>query len=144
MKNKKEFIKLPLQFELAYEIIYRSTCFILFGLTFLFASNLLRFNWFSVFFGLLTLILIYLRRSSYLFIEEDQLKLVYFKFFKCEEIQLQDVNECFFYENSPLIEIETKERKRLKIYLKQRNKEKLLSWLVTHYPEVSSLYIKSK
>lgn len=143
MKNKKESIKLPLRFELAYEIIYKSICFIFFSLTFLFASNLLRFNWYSVFFGLLTLILIYLRRSSYLIIEGEQLRMVYFKFFKGKKIHLQEVNECFFYENSSLIEVETKERKRLKIYLKERNKKKLLNWLVTNYPEVSSLYIKN-
>lgn len=143
MKNKKESITLPLRFELAYEIIYKSTCFIFLGLTFLFASNLLRFNWFSVFFGLLTLILIYLRRSSYLIIEDDQLKLIYFKFFKSAKIELEDVKKCFFYEDRPLIEIKTKEHEHLKIYLKEKNKEKLLNWLVTHYPEISSLYIKS-
>lgn len=143
MTNKKESLKLPLRFELAYEIIYKSTCFILFGLTFLFASNLLRFNWYSVFFGLLTLILIYLRRSSHLIIEENQLQLVYFKFFKGKKTKLHDVSECFFYESSSLIEVETKGRKRLKIYLKEKNKEKLLNWFVTHYPEISSLYLKN-
>ncbi len=142
MKNKKESIQIPIRFELAYEIIYKSICFISFGLTFLFASNLLRFNWYSVFFALLTLVLIYLRQASYLLIEGDQLKLVYFKFFKGKEIDLQDVNECFFYENSSLIEVETKRRKRINIYLKEKNKEKLLNWLVTHHPEISSLYLK--
>lgn len=143
MKNKNESIILPLRFELAYEIIYKSICFILFGLTFLFASNMLRFNWYSVFFGLLTIILIYLRRSSYLIIEEDQLRLIYFKFFEGKKIQLQEVSECFFYDNSELIEIETMGRVRTKIYLKERNKEKLLNWLLRHYPEVSSIYLKN-
>lgn len=143
MKNKKESIKLPLRLELAYEIIYKSIVFILFGLTFLFASNLLRFNWFSVFFGLLTLVLIYLKRSSYLIIKEDHLELLYFRFFTVEEIKLQDVSECVFYENSSLVEIETNESNHFNIYLNERNKQKMLNWFVTYQPDISSLYIKN-
>lgn len=143
MKNKNSKIKLPLRFELAYEIIYKATCFIFFGLAFLFASNLLRFNGYTAFFGSLTFLLIYLRRSSYLVIQNNQLQLVYFKFFKEETLNLNEVRECVFYENRALIEIKNKNHKRITIYLNKKNKERLLNWMVVHHPEVPSLYIKN-
>lgn len=141
MKNKKNSLQLPLRFELAYEIIYKSLCFISFGLTFLFATNLMRFNMYSVFFGLLTILLIYLKRSTYVLIEDDYLQLVYLKFFKREEIDLEVVTECYFYENSFLIEFKADDATIGSFYLNDRSKEKLLVWCVDQHPEISALFI---
>ena len=75
MKDKN--IKLNIRFELAIEIILFCIIFILFGIAFLFASNLLSFNWVSAISILLALYLIYLKASSTIELKESTMTIKY-------------------------------------------------------------------
>lgn len=139
-KNKKTF-KLPLQFEFAYEIIYISTVIILIGLAYVFASNLLRINVFTILFAILAAILIYFKWSSYILIEKDTLQLVYFKYNKSEIYHMEEINECVFYERKRLVRIKFDNNRFLRFYISEKNKQRFMNWIVNNYPDISCLYI---
>jgi len=141
MNHDKKPLKLHIRFEFAYEIIYISIFIILVGLGFLFASNLLIFNWFTVFFGVLAIIFIYLKHQSYLTIENDVLTTVYLHFYTKEKIQMITVSEFVFYEDSRLVEVKSSDRVIGKIYLSEKNKRKFLNYIVNHYPEIPCLFM---
>lgn len=142
MKNKEiEPLKLKIQFELAYEIIFISTVIILTGLAYLFASNLLRFNWYSVIFGLVALFILILRANSYLIIEDDALKLKIFYFITYKEYEMNTIDKFVFLDQSRKIKITVKQTKESIIYLTEKNRYKLLNWLVKNYPDISCLYL---
>lgn len=138
-KNKPE-LKLHVKYELSYEIIFVSSFIILFGIAYVFASNLLTFNWFTVIFGLLAIAFIYLKHQSYLQIDNDILAIVYFKFFTKEKVQLITVSEFVFYENSRLVEVRSSDQVLARVYLTKKNKEKLLNYMVNHYSDIPCIY----
>jgi len=141
MNNKNnEPLKLNVRFELAYEVISYSILVILIGLAYVFASNLLAFNWYTVFFGALAIYLFFLKTKSYLLIEKDILSLYYFNFFKKKKIEMKAIDEFIFYESSRKVEIRSNKQTILIIYLKDKNKKKLLDWLVQHYPNIPCLF----
>lgn len=133
-KNKETFT-LRIQFELAYEIILTSFLVIFVGLAFLFASNLLSVNWFSVIFGGTAILLFYLKLSSYLKIENDVLSVIYFKKFKYKEFQIITIDEFLFYERSRLVEVMSNGQVIGQIYITDKNKQILLDYLVKQYPK---------
>lgn len=142
MKNKEIGpLKLKIQFELAYEIIFISTVIILTGLAYLFASNLLRFNWYSVIFGLAALFILILRANSYLIIEDDTLKLKIFYFITYKEYEMNTIDEFVFIDQSRKIKITVNQKREGIIYLTEKNRYKLLNWLVKNYPDISCLYL---
>ena len=141
MNHDKNPLKLHTRFEFAYELIYISSFVILVGLAFLFASNMLSFNWFTVFFGLLAIIFIYLKYQSYLEIENDILTTVYLYFYKKEKIQMITISKFIFYKNSQLVEVKASDRVIGRIYLSEKNKKKLLNYIVHHYPETPCLFM---
>lgn len=142
MKNKKEIIKIPIHFDLINEIIINSLVIILFGIAYLFAFNLLRVNIYTIFFGGLTLFLIYFKRSSFLKIKNNQLEIIYFKYYQANEINLNQIDQCIFYKENSLVEIKTKKQRTISVYLKDKNKEQFLNYLVNHCPEISAIFIE--
>lgn len=140
MENNKPELKLHVKYELSYEIIFVSSFIILFGIAYVFASNLLTFNWFTVIFGLLAIAFIYLKHQSYLQIDNDILAIVYFKFFTKEKVQLITVSEFVFYENSRLVEVKSSDQVLARVYLTKKNKEKLLNYMVNHYSDIPCIY----
>lgn len=140
MENNKPELKLHVKYELSYEIIFVSSFIILFGIAYVFASNLLTFNWFTVIFGLLAIAFIYLKHQSYLQIDNDILAIVYFKFFTKEKVQLITVSEFVFYENSRLVEVRSSDQVLARVYLTKKNKEKLLNYMVNHYSDIPCIY----
>ena len=90
--------ELKIQFELAYEIIIYSILMIFIGIAFVFGSNLLTFNWYSLIFAIFALFIIYLKRNSYLVIEDNKLCIIYMKFMYQIHIDLIDIEEFVFYE----------------------------------------------
>lgn len=141
MKNKNNTIKLPIHLDSINELIYRSVIFIVFGIAYLFAFNFLRFNWYSAFFGLLTLLLIYLKRASYLKIEDDDLKIVYFHFCEAFNLEMDQIEQCIFYEGKRRVDIITAQQDTIQLHLKERHKETLLEGLIQNYPHISPIYI---
>lgn len=141
MNNDKQPLKLHIRFEFAYEIIYVSLFIILVGLAFLFASNLLTFNWFTVFFGMLAILFIYLKHQSHLIIKEDVLLTVYLQFYTKENIQMQTIDEFIFYEKSRAVEVKSNEQVIATIYLVDKNKQKLLDHIVNQYPDIPCLFM---
>jgi len=145
MSEKKQLpLKMYMRFELAYEIIFYSVLFILIGIAYVFASNLLAFNWYTVFFGALALILLALKRLSYVTIENDVLSVYYFKFFNPTNIQMITISECLFYKESSVVEVKSSDKVILRLHLSSKNKEKLINWLVQYYPDIPCLYINKK
>ena len=142
-KNEKKSIKLSVRFDCINEIIYYSILIILFGSAYLFTSNLLRFNWYSVIFASLTLILIYLKRASYLIVENGQLRVVYCHSYLMVALSMDEVEHFIFYEEKRLVKIKTKSGDSFAIYLTKKNKEYLLNWLITYYPKILPIYIEN-
>lgn len=138
--NKNEPLKLNICFELAYEIIYYSIFVILIGLAFIFASNLLTFNWYSVIFGLLAILLIILKTKSFLLIEEGTLSIYYLKYLHKAQIEMKTIDEFIFYERERRVEVRSNKKTILVLYLKDKNKKRLLDWLVQHYPNIPCLF----
>lgn len=143
MKNKNKMIKLPIHLDWINEIIYGSIIFIVFGIAYLFAFNFLRFNWYSVFFSVLTLVLIYFKRASYLKIEDDRLKIVYFHFYEMFDLKMNQVEQCIFYEGTRRVDILTNQQETISLYLKERHKETLLDGIIQRYPHISPIYIQN-
>lgn len=141
MENKKSRIQLPIQFDLINEIIFKSIIIILFGIAYLFAFNLLRVNLYTIFFALLLLILIYLKKQSYLKIDKDYLEIHCFKYYQKVKLKIREVTEIVFYNQHSFIEIKTKNGAKVKVYLKNKNKEKLLNWIIKNCPDIRPIYI---
>lgn len=142
MKNKKKSIKLSVRFDWINEVIYYSILMIVFASAYLFAFNLLRFNWYSLIFILLTIILIYLKRASYLKISNGQLKVVCLHSYLVLDLPMNQINHFIFYKGKSLVEIKTRSKETFELYLNDKNKESLLSWIITHYPQISPIYIE--
>lgn len=143
MNDKKmEPFKLKIQFELAYEIIIYSILMIFIGIAFVFGSNLLTFNWYSLIFAIFALFIIYLKRNSYLVIEDNKLCISYMKFMDQIHIDLIDIEEFVFYEQGRRVNIKIKTDKLIPIHLSDKNKQKLLDLLVSNYPNIPCLFLK--
>lgn len=134
-------IKLPVHFDLINEIIYKSILIIIFGLGYLFAMNLLRFNWYTVFFAIILFLLVYFKKCSYFKIEDSFLRVIYFKYYKKVEIRLNQIDQCVFYNQRSMVEIKLKNKEKIVVYLKEKDKEKLLNWTIKNYPSISLIYI---
>lgn len=139
--NIKPLIKVRVQYELAYEIIFNSLIIIFVGAAYLFASNLLNFNWYTILFGLTAILLIYFKFESYLQIENDKLTITYCKYIKSLQLDLKTINEIVFYSNKRQVEIKSNGNVVKIIYLNRKMKEKLLNYIVNHYPNIPCIYI---
>lgn len=141
--NKNKSIKLPIKFELAYEIIFISSFIILIGTAYLFASNLLAFNWFTVLFGILAIGFLYLKYQSHLLIKNDVLTIIYFKWIPKETIDMKTISEVVFYENSRIVEIKSSDQVLAQMYLTNKNKQKLMDFIVKQYSNLPCFYKKA-
>lgn len=139
--NIKPLIKVRVQYELAYEIIFNSLIIIFVGAAYLFASNLLNFNWYTILFGLTAILLIYFKFESYLQIENDELTITYCKYIKSLQLDLKTISEIVFYSNKRQVEIKSNGNVVKIIYLNRKMKEKLLNYIVNHYPNIPCIYI---
>lgn len=139
--NIKPLIKVRVQYELAYEIIFNSLIIIFVGAAYLFASNLLNFNWYTILFGVTAILLIYFKFESYLQIENDKLTITYCKYIKSLQLDLKTISEIVFYSNKRQVEIKSNGNVVKIIYLNRKMKEKLLNYIVNHYPNIPCIYI---
>ncbi len=142
MKNKT--LKLHMKIELAYEVILYSLIFICIGIAYVFASNLLTFNWFTVAFALIAIALIVLKHKSYFKIKEDTLSTYYFHFFRKDTIEMRTVDAFLFYASGTRVELMSNDQAILVLYLKEKNKTILMNWLMHHYPEIPCYVQESK
>lgn len=134
-------MKLHLQQELAYEVISASVLVILFGLAYLFATNLLSVNFFSIIFALLFLLGIYLKLSCHIIISEDQLTICYYKYLESMNVDMKQIDELIFHQKERQIEIKDNNGHATPIFMNMKNKEKLLNYLVQYYPEIDCIFI---
>lgn len=142
MKNQeKPHLKLPIQQELAYEVISISIIVIFFGLAFLFATNLLSFNWYSIFFALLFVFGVYVKYSSYLVIKNNQITIRYYKYLKLIYLEISQIDEMTFHQKKRQVQIKDYNGTITLIYLNRKNKEKLLNYIVQYYPKIDCLFI---
>lgn len=142
MKNEPiPSIKIRVQYELAYEIIHYSLIFIALGFAYVFASNLLRFNWFTVFFIILALLFLYLKKESFIIINKDTFTLTYWKIYTAKEIQMDKIEKFTFYADKRLLEIRVKNNEVVTCYLKKKQKETILSYLILYYPNIPCIVI---
>lgn len=145
MNNKKiEPFKLKLKFELAYEVISYSTLTILIGIAFVFGSNLLTFNWYSFIFAIIAIFFLYLKRNSYLVIENHKLSIFYMQCLQKAQVDMKDIEEFNFFEQDKQVKIKTNSKQVITIHLTDRNKQRLLDWLVQYYPTIPCLYLKHR
>lgn len=140
-KQEKPILKLHIQHELAYEIISISIIVILFGLAFLFATNLLAFNWFTVIFAILFILAIILKKSCQLIIHDNQLKIRYYKLSKTYEVDMSLITQMTFYQKKRQVSIVNLSGAEVFIYLGIKNKQKLLNYIVKYYPEIDCIVI---
>lgn len=141
MDNKKDF-KIKIGFELAYELIFYSIIIILIGLAFLFASNTLAFNWYTLFFALFTLLLLYLKKNSYLLIKMETMDIIIFNSIIKKSILLEEITEIVFYKTNRKIIITTRDKKQRIIYLNKRNKKMFLNKMMEDYSSISCFLTK--
>lgn len=140
-KQEKPILKLHIQHELAYEIISISIIVILFGLAFLFATNLLAFNWFTVIFAILFILAIILKKSCQLIIHDNQLKIRYYKLSKTYEVDMSLITQMTFYQKKRQVSIVNLSGAEVFVYLGMKNKQKLLNYIVKYYPEIDCIVI---
>ena len=140
-KQEKPILKLHIQHELAYEIISISIIVILFGLAFLFATNLLAFNWFTVIFAILFILAIILKKSCQLIIHDNQLKIRYYKLSKTYEVDMSLITQMTFYQMKRQVSIVNLSGAEVFVYLGMKNKQKLLNYIVKYYPEIDCIVI---
>lgn len=137
MKNhEKPTIKLRVQLELAYEIIYKSVIVIFIGLAFLFASNMLILNGYSLAFGTIAILMFYFKIESHIKIHNNYFEYTVFKYIKVFKIDMNQVNEFIFYKNKRIVEIKLNNSNVAVIHLKLNQKEKLLNHILNFYPDI--------
>ena len=141
-KQEKPYLKLHIQQELAYEVISVSIIIILFGSAFLFATNLLSFNWYTVLFAFLFMGSLYLKKSCHLIIADDQLIVTYYKVSTPLSIDLTQLTELTFHEKQRQVKLQTTSGTVTLIYLNMKNKQKLLNFIVQYYPTIDCIFIK--
>lgn len=141
MDNKKDF-KIKIGFELAYELIFYSVIIILIGLAFLFASNTLAFNWYTLIFSLFTLLLLYLKKNSYLSIKKETMDIIIFNSIIKKSILLEEITEIVFYEAKRKIIITLTDKKQIIIYLNKKNKKIFLNKMMEDYSNISCFLTK--
>lgn len=140
-KQEKPILKLHIQHELAYEIISISIIVILFGLAFLFATNLLAFNWFTVIFAILFILAVILKKSCQLIIHGNQLKISYYKLSKTYEVDMSLITQMTFYQKKRQVSIVNLSGAEVFVYLGMKNKQNLLNYIVQYYPEIDCIVI---
>lgn len=139
-KHKKAPLIIHIQHELAYEIISVSVIIILLGITFLTASNLLRFNWYTVIFFILTMGMIYLKWANQLRIKDDQLLISYYRTSAQINIDMHSIQEIVFYKYKRNVEIKTNSGEVIQVFMRLKNQKKLLNYIFQHYPEVKCMF----
>src|SRR5699024_12195572 len=97
-------------------------------------------NLYSVVCCWLDIMLFILKKNSYLLIKDDVLYVYYLKVVKKAKIDMKAINEFVFYESNRKVEIRINKRNVLTLYLKDKNKKKLLDWLVQNYPNIPCLF----
>lgn len=145
MKNENiPQIKIRIQWELAYEMIYYSILMIILGLSFIFVSNLLSFNWITGILLIVAIILISLKNESYIIINSNWLEIKYCPFLLNKKIKLESIDEFVFYEAKRLVEIRCHNNRKIECHLAEKQKEKLLIYLIHFCPWIPCLYIQSE
>lgn len=138
-KNIKPKFKIPIQQELAYEIISRSLIVIFLGLTVLTATNFARFNWYTVIFFIITIVMIYLYSTNELLIKQDDLLVTYYKIHKPIHINIQSISDIIFHKHKRQVNIKTVSGEVHPVYIGLKNKKKLLNYLVLHHPGINCI-----
>lgn len=141
-KQEKPYLKLHIQHELAYEVISVSIIIILFGSAFLFATNLLSFNWYTVLFAFLFMGSLYLKKSCHLVIADDLLSVTYYKVSTPLSVGMTQLTEMTFHEKKRQVKLHTTSGAVTLIYLNMKNKQKLLNFIVQYYPTIDCIFIK--
>lgn len=134
MKRNKIF-KVILSFEPAYQIIYWSICWLTFFIAVIAALEYTTFNWISVLFGILAVGLICLARSLQLSIENQQFIFAYFR--KKKIISAELITKIIFSNTRGLILLNDKDVEPYRFYLNQKNKQRFLTYVKVHYPEIA-------
>lgn len=139
--NKNEPFKLKIGLELAYEIIFYSLLIIVIGLAYIFASNLLTFNWYTIVFGVVAIFLLFLKQNNFAVIEDGVLTVHYLKFIEYKKIEMKTIDEFIFYEQGRRVEARSNKQTILVLHLKQKNKKILMDWLVQNYPNIPCYFL---
>lgn len=75
-------------------------------------------------------------------IEEGILSIYYLKFLQKTKVEMKTIDEFIFYERGRRVEVRSNKKTFLVLHLKDKNKKKLLDWLVQNYPDIPCLFFK--
>ncbi|WP_208559965.1 EbsA family protein [Marinilactibacillus kalidii] len=133
--------KIKLSLEPAFQTIFISSIFISFCITIVITTTLARFNWGTVAFAIITLLLFYLKKETYIKIEEEQLYFCYFAGLKKAFIPISDIQGLIVTEHKRLTILELKTDKTYEFYLNKSNQARLNHWAQSKGLPMNALHL---
>ncbi|API89464.1 hypothetical protein BKP56_09450 [Marinilactibacillus sp. 15R] len=126
--NVKTNIKIKLNLEPAFQTIYLSSIFISFCVAVVFTTTIESFNWGTVLFLILALILFYLKKETYLRISEEKLQLCYFAGIKDRVVELDNITSVVISNPGGEVTLTT-DQKTIVFYLNKHSQQLFLQRL---------------
>lgn len=121
--------KIKLNLEPAFQTIYLSSIFISFCVAIVFTTTAESLNWGTAFFIGVALVLLYLKKETYLTIDEDKVHLQYFAGLKKVTIPLTDLKVVLISNPGREIRMKLKSKKSYIFYLNKHNQQYLIDYL---------------
>lgn len=138
LKNRSIKVKkkLPLSFEPAYQIMYISAIIICFCLAVIFATTIQQFNWYSVNFMFMGMILTYFKRATYVKLFEQTILCIYFKGLLKKRIPISEIKSLTISPSNRKVIFEMSNQTQQIIYLSRSNQKVLAKWLKNDVPKI--------
>lgn len=127
--SSKRNKKVQLSFEPAFQIIYFSVTSICFCLAIIFATTIQQFNWYTVIFLFLGIILAYFKRGTHVRITDHSIECTYFRGIKEKAIGFSELEEVILSKSTRKVTLKQKSGSDQNIYLNQSNKKLLVEWM---------------
>lgn len=128
--------KIKLNLEPAFQTMYLSSIFISFCIAIVFTTTTESLNWGTAFFIVIALILLYLKKETYLTIDEDEVHLQYFAGLKKVTIPLTDLKVVLISNPGREIRIKLNSKKSYIFYLNKHHQQYLIDYLKKNHLKV--------
>lgn len=116
-------LKIKLNLEPAFQTIYLSSIFISFCVAVVSTTTIESLNWGTILFLLLAIILLYLKKETYLTINEEELEIRYFAGIKTRIIDLGEINDIVIMNPGGKASLTTADHKVIVFYLNKNNQQ---------------------
>ncbi|WP_225744077.1 EbsA family protein [Marinilactibacillus sp. Marseille-P9653] len=120
--------KYTLILEPAFQSMYISAIFISFCLAIIITTTVTRPNWGTAVFAILTIVLVYLKKETYLTISEESINFRYFAGLKKDSIEIIEIDQIILTDSRTIVKLKRTNQAPYIIYMPKAAQEQLALW----------------